>query len=131
MIATWIMSGLWGLLAGSALLVGAIFGYFFKIPQRIVASIMAFGAGVLMSAISFELLDEAYVLGGAYHVVTGFLIGATIFTLANVYLARKGAKHRKRSSKTVLSGNGFESNGPAIAVGSVLDGIPESIAIGS
>ncbi|AEG17792.1 ZIP family metal transporter [Methanobacterium paludis] len=130
MIATWIMSGLWGLLAGSALLVGAIFGYFFKIPQRIVASIMAFGAGVLMSAISFELLDEAYALGGAYHVVAGFLIGATIFTLANVYLARKGAKHRKRSGKAILSENGFESSGPAIAVGSVLDGIPESIAIG-
>lgn len=130
MVATWIMAGFWGLFAGSALLIGALFGYFFKIPQRIVASIMAFGAGVLMSAISFELLDEAYTIGGVENIVLGFLIGAAVFTAANVYLARKGAKHRKRSSKQILSGNGFESSGPAIAVGSVLDGIPESIAIG-
>ena len=56
MIPEWIMAGLWGLIAGSALLIGALFAYLFKIPQRIVASIMAFGAGVLLSAISLELM---------------------------------------------------------------------------
>ena len=83
-----------------------------------------------MSAVSFELLSEAYTVGGVYNVILGFLLGASIFTVANVYLARSGAKHRKRSGKKMLSGNGSESSGPAIAVGSIIDGIPESIAIG-
>lgn len=121
-----VIAGIWGFIAGSALLLGAFFGYFFKIPQRWVASIMAFGAGVLMSAVSFELLDEAYTLGGPAHLVAGFLLGATIFTITNIYLARKGAKHRKRSVKPEDSDNGAM----AIAAGSVIDGIPESIAIG-
>ncbi len=120
------MAGIWGFVAGSALLLGAFFGYYFKLPQRLVASIMAFGAGVLMSAVSFELLDEAYALGGPTHLVAGFLIGATIFTLANIYLARKGAKHRKRSVKPGDNDN----NAMAIAAGSVIDGVPESIALG-
>jgi ZIP family zinc transporter len=121
-----VMAGIWGFVAGSALLLGAFFGYFFKIPHRWVAAIMAFGAGVLMSAVSFELLDEAYTLGGPAHLVAGFLLGASIFTITNIYLARKGAKHRKRSVKPEDNDNGAM----AIAAGSVIDGIPESIAIG-
>lgn len=128
MFSNMVMAGIWGFIAGSALLLGAIFGYFFKIPQRLVASVMAFGAGVLMSAVSFELLDEAYTLGGPTHLVAGFIIGAIIFTLANVYLARKGAKHRKRSTK--IDYDDTENNAMAIAAGSVIDGVPESIAIG-
>lgn len=89
---------------------------------------MAFGAGVLMSAVSFELLDEAYTLGGPAHLVAGFLLGATIFTLTNIYLARKGAKHRKRSVKP--ENNNTDNGAMAIAAGSVIDGVPESIAIG-
>lgn len=130
MIPEWIMAGLWGLIAGSALLIGALFAYFFKIPQRIVASIMAFGAGVLLSAISLELMEESFSLGGFPNMVTGFLLGALIFTVINIYLARKGAKHRKRSGKQVQSNGMSEDNSLAIVVGSVIDGIPESIAIG-
>jgi zinc transporter, ZIP family len=128
MFSSMVMAGIWGFVAGSALLLGAFFGYFFKIPQRWVASIMAFGAGVLMSAVSFELLDEAYSLGGPAHLVVGFLLGATIFTVTNIYLARKGAKHRKRSVKP--EDNDTDNGAMAIAAGSVIDGIPESIAIG-
>lgn len=123
-----VMSAIWGFVAGSALLLGAFFGFYINIPQRYIATIMAFGAGVLMSAVSFELLDEAYALGGPAHLVTGFIIGATIFTLTNIYLARKGAKHRKRSVKPE---DNYSDNGAmAIAAGSVIDGVPESIAIG-
>lgn len=122
------MAGIWGFVAGSALLLGAFLGYFVKLPQRLVASIMAFGAGVLMSAVSFELLDEAYALGGPAHLLAGFFLGATIFTIANIYLAGKGAKHRKRSVKP--EDNNEDNNAMAIAAGSVIDGVPESIAIG-
>ncbi|HMK54275.1 MAG TPA: ZIP family metal transporter [Methanobacteriaceae archaeon] len=126
MVSDLVLSGLWGFLGGFALLIGAVFGYYFKIPPRIVAGVMAFGSGVLLSAVSFELLDEAYSLGGLEHLAAGFLIGALIFTLTNLYLARRGAKHRKRSQRP----EEFEGNGAAIAAGSVIDGIPESIAIG-
>jgi zinc transporter ZupT len=55
----WAQVGDWALLAGSALVVGAAVGFLVRIPQRLVASVMAFGAGVLLSAISFELIAEA------------------------------------------------------------------------
>jgi ZIP family zinc transporter len=122
-----VLSGIWGFLGGFALLIGALLGFYLKISSKIVACIMAFGSGVLLSAISFELLDEAYQFGGVLYVATGFLVGAIIFTVTNLYLARRGAKHRKRSSREPGS---FENNGAAIAAGSVIDGIPESIAIG-
>ena len=54
-----IQADLWGLLSGSALLLGPAVGWFIPLSRRIIASIMAFGAGVLISALSFELMDEA------------------------------------------------------------------------
>jgi ZIP family zinc transporter len=54
-----VQAGLWGLLSGSALLIGAAIGWFVPMRRRIIAGIMAFGAGVLISALSFELMDEA------------------------------------------------------------------------
>ena len=52
----WLQAGLWGLLAGSALLVGAAIGFYLRVPTRLVAGVMAFGSGVLISALSFELV---------------------------------------------------------------------------
>ena len=60
----WFQAGFWGLIAGSALLLGATVGYFARLPQRIIAWIMAFGGGVLISALAFDLMDEAYARGG-------------------------------------------------------------------
>ncbi len=67
----WAQAGGWGLLAGSALLVGAAVGYFVRVPRRVIAAIMAFGAGVLLSAVSFELIAEAHEQGGLKPVVIG------------------------------------------------------------
>ena len=145
----WLEAGLWGWLAGGALLIGALIGYFLTIPARIIAAIMAFGSGVLISALSFELMDEAYKQGGIGATAIGFVTGAVVYTAANWILAKHGAKHRKRSglqqaqdaaissidnrnSNENSSGtNSKESNnGAAIAIGALLDGIPESIVIG-
>ena len=93
----WLQAGFWGLLAGSALLIGAAVGFFARVPRKIIASIMAFGAGVLLSAVSFELIAEAHDQGGLLPTTIGAAAGALAYTGANILLARRGARHRKRS----------------------------------
>lgn len=58
-VPLWVQAGFWGFVAGAALLVGAAVSYFMRVPQRLIAGVMAFGSGVLISALSFELTDEA------------------------------------------------------------------------
>jgi len=130
MTPLWLQAGLWGLLAGSALLVGAAVGYFANVSPRIIAGIMAFGGGVLISALSFDLMDEAYKRGGFDSTAIGFVSGAAVYTAANWFLARQGAKHRKRSGNQQPSEEQDSGSGLAIAVGALLDGIPESVVIG-
>jgi zinc transporter, ZIP family len=126
----WLWAGFWGLLAGSALVMGAAAGYLARVPQRITAAVTAFGSGVLISALSFDLMDEAFQRGGFLSTSVGFLAGAALFTGANAFLNRRGAKHRKRSGEQQPSEEEHEGSGLAIAVGALLDGIPESIVIG-
>ncbi len=130
MLPVWLQAGLWGLLSGSALIVGAGAGYYLNIPGRVVAGIMAFGSGVLISALSFDLMEEAYAGGGFDSTSIGFVSGALIYTIANIIVSKKGAKHRKRSGDHQASESEKEGSGMAIAVGALLDGIPESIVIG-
>ncbi|WP_426267348.1 ZIP family metal transporter [Sphingomonas sp. LHG3443-2] len=127
-----LQAGLWGLLSGSALLLGALVGWFVPLKQRVVAAIMAFGAGVLISALSFELVDEAWRQGGFAPVAGGFLAGALVYTLANYWLSHRGARHRKRSNegKREAQADKHPNNSSALALGALLDGIPESIVIG-
>jgi zinc transporter, ZIP family len=129
-ISTSLQAGLWGLLAGGALVIGAAFAWFVRVPQRLIAAVTAFGAGVLISALAFELMDDAYKRGGFTSTAVGFLAGAAVYTLANWVLARHGAKHRKRSQGQQPSEQDDPGSGMAIAVGALLDGIPESIVIG-
>jgi ZIP family zinc transporter len=126
-----LQAGLWGLFSGSALVLGALAAWFVPIPQRLIAAVMAFGSGVLISALSFELMDEAYRTGGFLYTAIGFLAGAAVYTAANVYLAARGARHRKRSGQTAHAKQpSDQGSGTAIAIGALLDGIPESIVIG-
>jgi ZIP family zinc transporter len=120
----------WGFLAGSALIIGALAGFFVKIPQRIIAAITAFGSGVLISALSLDLMEEAYEKGGFIASAIGFFGGALVFTVASWFLDRRGAKHRKRSGNQQKSEEEQPGSGLAIALGALLDGIPESIVIG-
>jgi ZIP family zinc transporter len=129
-IPMWAQAGFWGLVAGGALVLGAAVGYCMKVPQRLIAAVMAFGSGVLISALSFELIEEAYAKGGFTSMAVGFLAGAAVYTAANWILARQGAKHRKRSGEQQPSASEDGGSGLAIAVGALLDGIPESIVIG-
>lgn len=120
---------LWGLLSGSALLIGAGIAYLVNLPHRAVAAVMAFGSGVLISALSFELMEDSYAHGGFLGSALGFLGGALIYSLANVAVTRSGGHNRKRSRQPQQTA--AEGIGLAIAVGALVDGIPESIAIGA
>jgi ZIP family zinc transporter len=117
---------LWGWLAGSSLLLGAAAGWFLDLSPKVISSIMAFGSGVLISALSFELVDEAFHKGGLLATGVGFGVGIALYTLGAWYLNKRGAKYRKRSGDLQKK----NSNGLAIALGALLDGIPESIVIG-
>jgi zinc transporter, ZIP family len=125
------------------LVLGAAIGFYANIPERVVAGVMAFGSGVLISALSFDLVDEAYKLGGFDATAIGFFAGALIYSGANWILSLLGAKHRKRSNQlqkiekekiekeqTQKAGDTEDDNSMALAIGALVDGIPESIVIG-
>jgi len=120
-----LLAGLSGLIAASTLLVGAAVAWLVRVPPTVVAAILAFGAGVLISALAYELVAEANDDGGLVPTLTGFLAGALLFVGADWLLSRRGAKHRKRPS-----GTGSSGGGAAIAVGALIDGVPESIVLG-
>ena len=127
---TWLAAGLWGLVGGAALVLGAAVAWWVRVPQKVIAGVMAFGAGVLISALAFELVDEAVRQGGAVATAVGFLVGAVVYVGANTALDRRGARHRKRSTGRQPSEDEQSGSGAAIAVGALLDGIPESVVLG-
>src|SRR3954452_18950477 len=126
----WLWAGIWGLIAGSALLVGAAVGDLLSLGRRITAYVMAFGSGVLIAALSFDLMAGAYRRGGFDSTSAGFLGGAIVYSIANWAVSKHGAKNRKRSGGQQASESEQPGSGMAIAIGALLDGIPESMVIG-
>ncbi|HZU25945.1 MAG TPA: hypothetical protein VFA04_10505 [Bryobacteraceae bacterium] len=126
----WLWAGLWGLIAATPLLIGAAMADLISLGKRTIAYVMAFGSGVLISALSFDLMAEAYRRGGFDSTSAGFLGGAAVYSLLNWILARHGAKNRKRSGGHQPSESDNPGSGMAIAIGALLDGIPESMVIG-
>src|SRR3954469_9412866 len=127
---TWLEAGLWGLLGGGALVIGALIAWFTRVHSKIVASVMAFGSGVLISAVAFDLMEEAERIGGMVATGAGFLGGPVVYLPANIVLARRGARRRKRSEDQQPSEQEQAGSGAAIAIGALLDGIPESVVLG-
>ena len=109
---------------------GALVAWFVRVLRRVVAAVMAYGAGVLISALAFDLVDEAESSGGLLATVGGFLSGAVVYVALNVALARQGARHRKRSGAEQPSEDEHQGSGAAIAIGALLDGVPESVVLG-
>src|SRR3954452_21369065 len=118
---TWLEAGLWGLLGGGALVLGSLFAWFVRVPQAVIASVMAFGSGVLISAVAFDLMQEAAETGGLLPTAAGFVGGALVYMGANAVLARHGARHRKRSGNSPREEQPSEQeqsgSGAAIAIG--------------
>jgi zinc transporter, ZIP family len=124
----------WGLLAGSGLLIGAVVAVASggRLPHRVNATAMGFGGGVLIAVLSVDLMDSAFRDGGPLAAALGFLFGATTFCAINWRLAQYGARHRNRCGDCVEqpSEADHRGSGAAIAVGALLDGLPESLVIG-
>lgn len=117
-------AGFWGFVGGASLLIGALVGIYANASRRTIATIMALGAGVLISSVAFELMDEAYRLGGFDASAFGLLLGALAFFFADREVNRRGGTRRKNSADRQ------GDSATAIAIGALLDGIPESAAIG-
>lgn len=115
----------WGLIAGSSLLIGAALGLYLKIPHRTVGLITGFGAGTLVSALAFELTEEAFALGGADIVAIGLAAGALTYYAGDRMLVMSGAPDRR-----MMGDNPPNEVGTALLLGAVLDGVPEAMVIG-
>ena len=118
-------AALWGLVGGGSLVVGAALGLRLSPSKRAIGLVMAFGAGVLVGAAAFELTEEAFRQGGRDATAIGLAVGALAFFGANSLVTRFGGGHRKRSGGQQQGGTAA-----ALVIGSLLDGIPESAAIG-
>lgn len=124
-------AGLWGLAAASALVIGAVAEIGLHISRRITALIMAFGAGALVSALAFDLTEEAFARGGTGIFAAGLAAGAVAFFVGNRVVIRLGAPARARRRTRAGKPSAGSSNGPAIVLGTLLDGLPESIVLGA
>jgi ZIP family zinc transporter len=118
-------AGVWGLIGASSLLIGALLGVKAKLSDGAIGIVMAFGAGTLISAVAFELTEEAYRLGGADVVAAGLALGAGAYFVGSVAIANRGGARRMAPSSRA------DADAPrALVLGAVLDGIPESAVIG-
>jgi ZIP family zinc transporter len=115
----------WSVFAASSLLIGAWLARARAPSDRTLGLIMAFGAGALISSVAFELIEKAFIrAGGTGAVIAGFFVGALAFYVGDRLIRRAGGGNRK--STTRADGDSAK----AIALGTVLDGIPESVVIG-
>ena len=134
-------AGLWAGLGQSALIVGALLvARYPKLTEpRWLGLVMAFGAGALISAVTTDLVTEAYQEAGRAPTGVGLLVGAGGYYLLTNWLNRRAEREDPEEPVEAADEVGGASAMPAgadataarnLTVGMVLDGIPESIAIG-
>jgi ZIP family zinc transporter len=117
---------LWGLAAASTLLLGALLTEVHVPAKRTLGLVMGFGSGVLLSAVAYELVEEAIDTAGRLQsVVAGILVGTAVFTLGDLVVARLGYRDRK-----AIHGRPPDAPPLTIVLGALLDGIPESAVLG-
>jgi zinc transporter, ZIP family len=112
----------WGALAASSLIIGALLGLARTWPHRVVGLVLAFGAGALISAVSFDLAQEGAQLGDPGVLAVGLAAGAVTYFALDRLLTRRG--------RGAEGGDDGENAGPALALGAFLDGIPEQAVLG-
>lgn len=133
---------LFAVIASSPLVLGAYLGSRFTFPERLLAAVLAFAAGALITALSFELFEESFEKGGAARAAGGLALGAVVFTGASVFLDRYVAKDDDPDGSAMLDKDAASSERPATSASSngsaglallaavTLDGVPENVALG-
>jgi ZIP family zinc transporter len=117
---------LWGLLSASSLVLGGLIVTVHRPNLLVLGLVMGFGAGVLLSAVSFELVEVAANLAhGGGGTVLGFFTGAIVFLVGDQIISKMGYRDRKD-----IAGSAQAASATAIVLGIVLDGIPESTVVG-
>jgi zinc transporter, ZIP family len=142
------MSLLFGVVASSALLIGAFIGVRFELPKRVLAILLSFAAGALITALTFELFEDAYERGGIERAAIGLLAGAIVFTLLSAQLDKWAqptshpvpADEYKGSPKLDTDAAATDrapaatstrgAAGMALLAAVTLDGVPENVALG-
>lgn len=110
----------WGAVAASSLVLGVLLAFARPWSDRLVGSVLAFGAGALISAVSFSLAGEGLDIGSPPSVGAGLAVGALACYLASRFIDRPRPGERADSS----------ASGRDLALGSFLDGIPEQLVLG-
>jgi ZIP family zinc transporter len=116
----------WGLFGASSLIIGGAIALAFRVSERMLGAIMAFGAGVLISAVAYDLVADAFESSaGNGSLALGLAAGALTFFVGDAVIDRMGGDKRKSMRQAPGAGSAL-----AIVLGIVLDGIPESAVIG-
>jgi zinc transporter, ZIP family len=147
---------LFGVLATSSLVAGGALGSYWEAPKRVTGVMLAFASGAMVSALAFELFPEAVELGGVGPAGGGLLAGAAVFVVVNTWLDSRvapaeeaqelaeakddvpdveeeapdelaGAALQQREKVQVAAASGV---GLALLAASILDGVPENLALG-
>ena len=134
---------LFGVIASSALVLGAVTGGRLQIPKRVLAAMLAFAAGALITALSFELFEDSYEKGGIWRASLGLIAGAVVFTLLSQRLDRvaEGRREEDHGSEKLDVDAAAQNAAPspastsgaaglALLAAVTLDGVPENLALG-
>ena len=132
-----------GLIASSPLVIGALAGIRLRIPERVLAAMLAFAAGALITALAFELFEDSYERGGIWRAALGLVVGAVVFTTLSYLLDRYAeGRHPEEDGSEKLDVGAAASDVPvssasvsggaglALLAAVTLDGIPENVALG-
>jgi zinc transporter, ZIP family len=129
----------WGALVGLSLVAGALAAARLKLPERVAAALTSFGGGVLLAAVALELVPDADERAGTWLTAAGLVAGALVYVAADAWLSRNESTDlMRRSGHAAMAGQPMAmeargadaARGQAIAAGLVIDGIPESLALG-
>jgi ZIP family zinc transporter len=116
-------------IASGALVVGGVLGAYWRPPRRLRGTLLAFAAGCLISALAFELFAEAVAEGGLVRSSAGLVGGALAFVLVKMGLDAR-IEHPRAKSMDLMRMAAERGLGLALLLGVILDGIPESAALG-
>ncbi len=137
----------YGVVASSPLILGAFLGLRFRLPERLLASVLAFASGALITALAFELFEDSYEQGGLWRAGLGMAVGAVVFTGLSAALDRwaqpeEAPEDRDEDGSPKLDKDAATADRPATATSTrgaaglallaavTLDGVPENVALG-